>query len=134
MLISSRGRYALRVLVDLAQRREQGYTPLKDVAARQGISPKYMEKILPVLTKNGYVEGIHGKGGGYRFVKDPAQCPVWDILRVTEGDMAPVACMETGAENCQRQDCCSTVKMWRNFTHLVHDYFDSITIADLMDP
>ena len=90
MMISTRGRYALRVLIDLAEHTENGYIPMKEVAGRQGISLKYLERIIPVLSKNGFVEGIHGKGGGYRLVKAPEDCKVGDILRLTEGDLAPV--------------------------------------------
>ena len=91
MMISTRGRYALRVMIDLAEHSNGGYIPMKDVAARQEISLKYLERILPVLAKNGLVEGIQGKGGGYRLTREPAAYPVGEILRLTEGDLAPVA-------------------------------------------
>ena len=103
MMISTRGRYALRVLTDFAQHAGKGYIPMKEVAERQEISLKYLERIIPVLTKNGYLEGIPGKGGGYRLKKAPAECGIGDILRLTEGDLAPVACLACGAKPCPRK-------------------------------
>lgn len=131
MLISTRGRYALRVLIDLAEHRADGYIPMKDVAQRQGISLKYLERILPVLAKNKLIEGVHGKGGGYRLTRAPEDYPVGEILRFTEGDLAPVACLECGAAPCDRADKCKTLSMWQEFHRMVDDYFDSITLASL---
>lgn len=132
MLISTRGRYALRVLIDLAEHQTESYIPMKDVAQRQGISLKYLEKILPVLTKNHYIEGIQGKGGGYKLTRRPEEYKVGDILRLTEGDLAPVACLECGAAPCDRASDCRTLSMWSKFYGLMNDYFDGVTIADLM--
>ena len=132
MLISTRGRYALRVLIDLAEHQTDNYIPMKDVAQRQGISLKYLEKILPVLTKNHYIEGIQGKGGGYKLTRKPEEYKVGDILRLTEGDLAPVACLECGAAPCERAEDCRTLSMWSKFHNLMNDYFDGVTIADLM--
>lgn len=132
MLISTRGRYALRVLIDLAEHGQDGYIPMKEVAARQDISLKYLERILPVLVKNGFVEGIHGKGGGYRLLKAPEQCKIGDILRLTEGDLAPVACLECGAKPCERAYACRTYPMWTEFYHLINEFFDSKTLADVI--
>lgn len=132
MMISTRGRYALRVMIDLAEHRDDGYIPMKEIAERQDISLKYLERILPALTKHGFIEGIHGKGGGYRLVKTPEECIVGDILRLTEGDLAPVACLECGAKPCQRAEECRTFPMWRDFYRLTNDYFDGITVAVLM--
>lgn len=132
MLISTRGRYALRVLIDLAEHGQDGYIPMKEVAARQDISLKYLERILPVLVKNGFVEGIHGKGGGYRLLKEPEQCKIGDILRLTEGDLAPVACLECGAKPCERAYACRTYPMWTEFYHLINEFFDSKTLADVI--
>lgn len=134
MLISTRGRYALRVMIDLAENQKDGYIPLKDIAARQDISLKYMERILPVLAKSGFIEGVHGKGGGYRLTCDAKDYRVGDILRLTEGDLAPVACLECGAAPCQRADSCKTLSMWKNFKTVIEDYFDNITISDLVTP
>lgn len=132
MMISTRGRYALRVMIDLAESMEQGLVPMKEVAAHQEISLKYIERIMPVLVQNGLVEGIHGKGGGYRLTKQPKEYRVGDILRLTEGDLAPVACLECGAEPCNKTDECRTLPMWNEFYEMINKYFDSITLADLM--
>ena len=131
-MISTRGRYALRVLIDLAEHRNGSYIPMKDVADRQDISLKYLERIVPVLTQSGLIEGVHGKGGGYRLVKNPDECKVGDVLRLTEGDLAPVACLAPGAPPCARAADCRTLAMWQKFYTLINDYFDGITIADLM--
>lgn len=131
-MISTRGRYALRVIIDLAENQGNGYIPMKDVAKRQEISLKYLEQILPVLTKSGYIEGIHGKGGGYKLTKRPEEYKVLDILQLTEGDLAPVACLVCDAKPCKRANTCRTISMWRAFYHLIHQFFDQITIADLM--
>ena len=102
MMISTRGRYALRVLIDLAEHGGGSYIPMKEVAERQDISLKYLERILPLLTKSGYVEGVHGKGGGYRLKKEPDNIRVGDVLRLTEGELAPVACLAKDADVCER--------------------------------
>lgn len=132
MKISTRGRYALRVLIDLAENSKEGYIPMKEIALRQGISLKYLEQIIPTLTKNGFVEGVQGKGGGYRLVKPPAECRVGEILRLIEGDLAPVACLKHGAEPCERAKECRTYPMWAGLHKLINDYFDGITLADIM--
>lgn len=131
MLISTRGRYALRVLLDLAEHGE-GYVPMRDVAARQGISLKYLEQIIPVLSKNGIVEGIQGKGGGYRLAKPPEECRIGDILRLTEGGLAPVACLEEGTRHCERVGECKTYPLWQELYALVNDFFDHKTLADIL--
>jgi len=133
MMISTRGRYALRVMIDLAEHRNGSYIPLKDVAGRQNISLKYIERIMPVLTKNNLVEGIHGKGGGYVLCKEPEEYKVIDILHLTEGDLAPVACLECGAKLCERTAECRTLPMWSDFYDVVNDFFGNITLSDLMD-
>ena len=132
MMISTRGRYALRFLIDLAENQGEGYVPAKEIAARQGISTKYLEQILPALAKAGYLKGIAGKKGGYRLGMRPGECRVGDILRLTEGEFVPVACLAPGAEPCPREQGCRTIGMWRAFHQMAHDYFDSITLADLM--
>ena len=132
MMISTRGRYALRVLIDMAENGGDGYLPMKEIAARQGISLKYLEKILPGLVEAGYIEGVHGKGGGYKFIKDPGQCRVSDILRVTDGDLAPVACLEEGAKKCERSEKCRTLPLWDGLNDVITAYLDGVTIADLM--
>ena len=132
MIISTRGRYALRVLIDLAEHADDGYIPMKTIADRQGISLKYLEQIVPALSKNGFIEGVHGKGGGYRLVKAPEDCRVGDVLRLTEGDLAPVACLECGAKPCERVYKCKTYPMWTEFYRIVSEYFDGKTLADLI--
>lgn len=132
MMISTRGRYALRVIIDLAEGTDEGYTAMKEVAERQGISLKYLERILPLLVKEKLIEGVQGKGGGYRLTRKPEEIKIGDILRVTEGSLVPVACLEDNAEPCQRISECRTLPMWRKLNTIVNDFFDSMTIADLM--
>lgn len=132
MMISTRGRYALRVLLDLAQHRKDGYVPMKEVARRQELSLKYIERIMPALSKSGMVEGVHGKGGGYRLAMEPRAYRIGDILRLAEGDLAPVACLGCNATPCDRAADCPTLPMWTEFHRLVNDYFDNITLEDLM--
>ncbi len=130
-MISTRGRYALRVLVYLAKEESGEYIPMKNVAQSLGISLKYMERILPSLTKGGIVEGVQGKGGGYRLAVKPEECKIGDILRLTEGDLAPVACLEENAMPCDKEDSCPTISMWREFYELVNSFFDGKTLKDL---
>ena len=132
MMISTRGRYALRVLTDLAEHRGSGYIPMKDVAERQGISLKYLERIMPVLIKNRFVDGMHGKGGGYKLNREPDEYRVGDILRLTEGNLAPVACLGEDASPCERASECRTLPMWKEFYRITNEFFDGITVADLM--
>lgn len=132
MMISTRGRYALRVLVDLAEHKELGYVPMKEIAERQGLSLKYLERILPVLSRNGIIEGLQGKTGGYRLVKSPENCRIGDILRLTEGDLAPVACLECDANPCERSFECRTYPMWVEFYQMINNFFDNKTLADIV--
>ena len=132
MLISTRGRYALRVMIDLAEHRSSAFIPMKEVAARQDISQKYLEQIMPILSHEGLVEGLHGKGGGYRLTREPDEYRVGDILRLTEGDLAPVACLGCNADPCEKAAECRTLGMWRGFYEMTNAYFDGITLADLM--
>lgn len=132
MYISTRGRYALRVMIDLAETSNGEYVPMKTIAERQNISLKYLERILPTLKKNGLVEGIQGKGGGYRLCRAPEKYSVGEILRLTEGDLAPVACLECNAAPCERRNECRTIGMWEQLDSLINTYFDGTTIADLM--
>lgn len=133
MMISTRGRYALRVLADLAEHTDDGYIPMKAIAERQNLSLKYLERIIPVLSKNGFIEGISGKGGGYKLLKSPGDCKIGDILRLTEGDLAPVACLECGAKPCERSNECRTYPMWVEFYKLVNEYFDGKTLNDIIN-
>lgn len=132
MLISTRGRYALRVLIDLAEQSHGGYIPLKDIARRQDISQKYIETIMTLLSKNQLIEGVHGKGGGYRLNRVPEEYRVGDILRITEGTLAPVTCLECGAKPCEKAAQCRTLGMWTKLHDMITGYLDSVTLADLM--
>lgn len=131
MKVSTRGRYALRVLIDLAEHNNGSYIPMKEVAARQELSLKYLERILPTLTKAKLIAGVHGKGGGYRLTRSPEEYSVGEVLRLTEGDLAPVACLAPDADPCPRAAECRTLKMWQDFYDMTNKYFDSISIADL---
>ena len=132
MIVSTRGRYALRVLIDLAEHNSEDKIPLKDISSRQGISQKYMEAIMTVLSKNNLVEAAHGKGGGYKLNRSPQDYKIGEILKITEGSMASVACLEEGAQECPRHSICRTVPMWTKLDSLINDYLNSISIADLM--
>jgi Rrf2 family protein len=133
MMVSTRGRYALRVMIELAEHGDGGYIPMKEIAEKQGISLKYLERIVPVLVKNDLLEGIQGKSGGYRLTRASEDYKVGEILRLTEGDLAPVSCLECGAERCEHTDNCRTLPMWNNLHDLINDYLDSITLADLVE-
>ena len=132
MMISTKGRYALRVMTDLAEHGGGTFIPLKEVADRQDISQKYLEGIMVGLSKAALVESAHGKGGGYRLVRAPEEYRVGDILRATEGTLAPVACLADGAEPCPRAAECRTLSMWKDLYGTINDFFDGVTIADLM--
>ena len=132
MIVSTKGRYALRVMIDLAEQQTQERTPLKEIAERQEISQKYIEAIMTLLSKNGFVEAVHGKGGGYKLNKKPEEYRVGDILRLTEGSLSPVACLEKGAAECPRKDKCKTLPLWTKLDELVEGYLDSVSLADLM--
>ena len=132
MMISTRGRYALRVMIDLAEHQEDGYTPMKDVAKRQSVSLGYMEKILPVLVKNGIVEGLQGKTGGYRLNRKPEEYTLGEILRLTEGSLGPVACLECGATPCDKATDCRTLPVWTELDRRINEYLDSVTVSDLL--
>ena len=132
MKISTRGRYALRVMIDLAEHSGDGYTAMKSVAERQGVSLKYMEKILPLLVGAGLVEGVTGKRGGYRLTRNPREYKVGDILRLTEGSLSPVACVDCNAEHCDKAAECRTRPMWSELSKQINNYLDSVTLEDLM--
>jgi len=131
-MISTRGRYALKVMIDLAQNQGEGYVPMKDVAARQGLSLKYLEQILPTLTRNKLVEGLQGKGGGYRLSKAASDIAVGEIIRLTEKELAPVSCLAHDASECDRKSECKTIKFWAGFNDVVNNYMDSVMLADLL--
>lgn len=132
MMISTRGRYALRIMVDLAENQKDGYIPLRDVAKRQGISEKYLETILPALMKHKYLEGLRGKGGGYRLAREPETYTVGSVLKLLEtGGIAPVACLEGEENACTKAAECRTLPMWEKLYKMLDDYFEGITLADL---
>ena len=132
MLVSTKGRYALRVMIDLAEHQSDGFIPLKVIAERQEISEKYLENIIKLLVKAKLLTGLRGKGGGYQLTKAPEQYTVESILRITEDSMAPVACLEPGAAACPRAAECRTLSMWQGLDKLITEYFANITLADLM--
>ena len=132
MLISTKGRYDLRVMIDLAEHQAEGFIPLKVIAQRQDISEKYLESIIKQMVKAKLVSGLRGKGGGYRLTKAPEQYTVGSILRITEDSMAPVACLEPGSEACPRAAECRTLSLWRGLDKVINDYLDDFTLADLM--
>ncbi len=132
MMVSTKGRYALRVMIDLAENNDGGFIPMREVAERQEISLKYLERILPALVSAHLVEGVHGKGGGYCLTRKPSEYSVGEILRVTEGDIAPVSCVECDAQTCGREESCRTLPMWKELKERIADYVDHVTLADLM--
>lgn len=132
MLISTKGRYALRVMADLAQHPSEGYIPLKEIAQRQEISEKYLEAIIKVLVKARLLNGVRGKGGGYKLTRSPEQYTIGSILRLTEESLAPVACLEENAEPCARASKCLTLPLWQGLDRAINEYLDSITLADLL--
>ena len=134
MMISTKGRYALRVMIDLAEHNTRDYIPLADIAKRQEISEKYLESIVGVLSKKGLVESLRGKGGGYRLNRLPEEYTVASILKVTEGSLAPVACLENEVNTCPRAAECRTIDMWTKLYKLIDDFFEGVTIADLIRP
>ena len=130
MMISTKGRYALRVMVDLAEHPTDAYIPLKEIAQRQEISEKYLESILKVLVRNGVLIGLRGKGGGYRLTKSPEKYTVGDILEMME-ELAPVSCLGKEAIQCPRMASCRTLPMWKKLDDMIHHFFHGVTIADL---
>lgn len=132
MLISTKGRYALRVMTDLAEHPTEGYIPLKEIAQRQEISEKYLEIIIKILVKAKLLTGVRGKGGGYKLTRSPEQYTVGDILRLTEESLAPVACLEADASPCGRAAFCRTLPLWQGLDRVISEYLDGVTLADLL--
>lgn len=131
MLISTKGRYALRVMIDLADHATGEYITLKDIAERQGISEKYLESIIVLLSKAGLLDGLRGKGGGYRLNRKPAEYTIGEILRLVESSMAPVSCLDCGSSGCEKSAECRTLSVWQNLQVRIDEYLDSVTLADL---
>lgn len=132
MLVSTKGRYALRVMIDLAEHNNGEYIPLKAIAQRQEISEKYLENIIPVLTKAGFLVGVRGKGGGYKLTREPEKYTVASILKLTEDTLSPISCLAEGGKQCDRAAFCTTLPMWSKLDKLINDFLEGYTIADLM--
>lgn len=133
MKISTKGRYALRLMLDLAQHEKEGYVALKDVAERQGISKKYLEQIVPLLNKSGVLRTTRGYQGGYMLARKPEEYTVGDILRITEGSLAPVACLDDVPNRCEKADACMTLGVWQGLYNVITDYLDGITLQTIID-
>lgn len=133
MMISTRGRYALRMMIDLATHGKDGFVALKDIAERQNISKKYLEQIIPVLNRSGLLQTSRGFGGGYKLMKAPKDYTVGEILRATEGNMAPVTCLEGAVNTCPRCSECETLPIWEGLQKVVDDYLDGITLQDFIE-
>ena len=132
MIVSTKGRYALRVMVHFAQRGNERYIPLKEIAEAEGISQKYLETIMTALSKAGFVDAVHGKGGGYRLNRKPGEYTVGSILKLTEGSLATVSCTSQGPAACSRSTCCTTLPMWERLDKMVDEFFEGITLGDLL--
>ena len=132
MIVSTKGRYALRVMVHFAQRGGDGYIPLKEIAEAEGISQKYLETIMSTLSKAGFVDAVHGKGGGYRLNRKAEEYTVGSILKLTEGSLSAVSCTTQGASACSRSECCNALPMWTRLDKMIDEFFEGITIADLI--
>ena len=132
MRVSTKGRYAVRVIIDMAENGETEFHPLHNLAERQKLSEKYLEAILGTLVKNKILEGARGKGGGYKLAKPAAELTVWDVLSVIETSMSPVECVEKDKNGCDRADICPTLPMWKTLAGIIHDYFSGITIEQLV--
>ena len=133
MIVSTKGRYALRVKVSFARRPADSYIPLKEIAEEEGISQKYLESIMTTLSKAGFVDAVHGKGGGYRLNRKAEEYTIGSILKLTEGGLATVSCITQGPSACSRSSCCKTLPMWEKLDKMVDEFFESITLQDLMD-
>ncbi len=132
MIVSTKGRYALRVMVALAQWGGTEYVPLKEIAEKENISQKYLEAIMTTLSKAGFVDAVHGKGGGYRLNRSPEEYTVGSILKLSEGGLSAVSCTSQGAAACSRTVCCQARPMWDRLDKLIDDFLEGITLADLL--
>lgn len=133
MKISTKGRYALRMLIDLAEHNEDGFVALKEIATRQAVSKKYLEQIVPIMNSSGLLITNRGYQGGYKLAKNPGEITVGEILRSTEGSMAPVACMEQTPNQCERCNECITLPIWQGLAKVVNEYLDGITLQDIIE-
>lgn len=133
MKISTKGRYALRMMTDLAEHQGEGFVALKDIAARQGISKKYLEQIIPILNRSDFLQANRGSQGGYRLAKAPKDYTVKDVLELTEGSLSPVACLDTMPVGCERSETCVTLPLWKGLAEVIENYLDSVTLQDLLE-
>lgn len=133
MKISTRGRYALRIMTELAKAQPDEYMSLSTLSERQSVSQKYLEQIVPLLTRAGFVKSVRGNRGGYALTKNPAEITVGDILRATEGSLAPVPCVEHGNSSCEKSSYCSAFKIWSGLYETVNNYLDGITLRQVAD-
>ncbi len=133
MMISTRGKYAINVMLDLAKNGNDAYIPLKDIAIRQNVSQKYVSSIMAVLSKSGFVDAVHGKGGGYKLSRKTHEYTIGSILKLTENSMAPVSCLEKNAEGCERAGQCVTLPIWINLQNIIDEYLENITLLDLIN-
>jgi Rrf2 family protein len=133
MKISTRGRYAVRFLLDVAQNQADGYVSVRDVSTRQNISRKYLEQILPLITSAGLVRATRGSNGGYKLVKEPSEYSVSEILKITENSLAPVSCLDSPVNECERADTCQTLPVWIGLYEVIENYLDNITLQDIID-
>lgn len=133
MKISTKGRYALRLMLDLAMYENDGYVKIKDIAKRQDLSDKYLEQIITILSRAGYVKSIRGASGGYKLAKLPSEYTVGMILRLTEGSLSPVACLDEEISDCTRYDNCATLEVWKQLSDAINNVVDNMTLADLLD-
>ena len=133
MIVSTKGRYALRVMVCLARKSSEAYIPLREIAEEEEISQKYLEAIMTILSKAGMVDAVHGKGGGYRLNRKPEEYTVGSILELTEGNLASASCTIRGGTVCARAACCRELPMWEKLDQMIHSFFAGITLADLLD-
>ena len=133
MIVSTKGRYALRVMVHFALHGKDGYIPLKEIAESEGISQKYLESIMTTLSKAGFVDAVHGKGGGYRLNRAPSEYTVGSILKLTEGSLAAVSCTTQGPAACGRAACCQTKPMWEKLDAMIDEFFEGITLQNLLE-
>ncbi len=133
MKISTKGRYALRMLLDLAEHQNEGYIALKDIAKHQNISKKYLEQIIPIFNKTNFLKANRGYQGGYKLAKSPEQYTVGEILRLTEGNLSPVPCLDQDPIECERSGYCATLPVWQGLYRVINEYLDGITLQDILD-
>lgn len=133
MKISTKGRYALRLMIDLALYENEGYVKIKDIAKRQDLSDKYLEQIITILSRAGYVKSVRGASGGYKLSKTPSEYTVGMILRLTEGSLSPVSCLDEKDTDCDRYDNCATIELWKRLNDAINNVVDNMTLADLLE-